>query len=159
MGRALEYSEPHQSSFTTVPDAIKTRNCTHIPNARAHNRLMDLDSNRASAILYIDRNTHEPKHLAGRTVILCAQSFESLRVLWNSANRQYPNGMGNSSGVLGHYVMDHIARAWATGEFPDFPAKPNINGPNRPCGLSIPDFAMPRFSTSSSKLTTSRTSS
>lgn len=128
------------SSFTTVPDALKTGNCTYIPNAMAYQVLMDPDRNQANGILYVDRNTREPKQIDGRVVILCAQAFESLRILLNSANRQHPNGLGNSSGVLGHYVMDNITGGYASGEFPDLPGTPNINGPNRPCGIYIPRF-------------------
>ncbi len=128
------------SSFTTVPDALKTGNCTYIPNAMAFKVLMDSDRNRARGILYIDRNTREPVEVFGRTVILCAQTYESLRILLNSANRQYPNGLANSSGVLGHYLMDHVAGAGASGDFPDIEAKPSINGPNRPCGIYVARF-------------------
>ncbi len=128
------------SSFTTVSDALKTGNCTYIPNAMAYQVLMDSDRNRATGILYIDRNTRQPKEAHGRTVILCAQTYESLRILLNSANRQYPNGLANSSGILGHYLIDHVAGGGASGEFPDMPGTPNLNGPNRPCGIYVPRF-------------------
>jgi choline dehydrogenase-like flavoprotein len=128
------------SAFTTVPDALKTGNCTYIPNAMAYKVLMDPDRNRATGILYIDRNTREPREVFGRSVVLCAQTYESLRILLNSATRQYPNGLANSSGVLGHYLMDHVAGGGAAGDFPDLPARPTINGPNRPCGIYIPRF-------------------
>jgi len=128
------------SSFTTVPDALKTGNCTYIPNAMAYKVLMDSDRNRASGILYIDRNTREPREIIGRSVVLCAQTYESLRILLNSANTQYPNGLANSSGILGHYLMDHVAGGGAGGEFPDLKARPSINGPNRPCGIYVARF-------------------
>jgi len=128
------------SSFTTVPDALKTGNCTYVPNAMAYKVLMDSERNRAKGILYIDRNTRQPSEVFGRTVVLCAQSYESLRIMLNSADRQYPNGLANSSGVLGHYLMDHVAGGGAEGEFPDLPATPNINGPNRPSGIYVARF-------------------
>jgi glucoside 3-dehydrogenase (cytochrome c) catalytic subunit len=128
------------SSFTTVADALSTGNCTYVPNAMAHNVLMDSDRNRARGVLYIDRNTRRPSEIYGRTVLLCAQTYESLRILLNSANRRYPAGLANSSGILGHYLMDHVAGGSASGQFPDMPGTPNINGPNRPCGIYIPRF-------------------
>jgi glucoside 3-dehydrogenase (cytochrome c) catalytic subunit len=128
------------SSFTTVPDALKTGNCTYIPNAMAYKVLMNPERNRAAGILFIDRNTRQPKEAKGRIVILCAQAFESARILLNSANQQYPNGLGNSSGVLGHYVMDHIAGAGASGDFPELQEKPNMSVPKRPAGIYIPRF-------------------
>ncbi len=129
------------SAFTTVADALATGNCTHVPNAMVYKVLMDSDRDRAKGVLYIDRITHEPKEVHGRAVILCAQALESVRILLNSANPQYPNGLANSSGVLGHYLMDHVwCGGGAVGEFPDLPDKLNINGPHRPCGVYVVRF-------------------
>lgn len=129
--------------FTTVADAMRTGRCTHLTNAMAYQVIMDPDRNVARGIRYIDRITHEQKEVYGRAVALCAQSFESVRILFNSANGQYPNGLANSSGVLGRYLMDNIMGGGAAGEFPSLNAiagKPNINGPNRPAGLYVIRF-------------------
>jgi len=128
------------SAFTTVADALKSGNCTHIPNAMAYQVLMDAERNRARGVLYIDRLTRQPKEVKARAVVLCAQSLESVRILLNSANSQYPSGLGNSSGVLGHYLMDHIMGGGANGEFPELAGKPSMNGPNRPAGLYVARF-------------------
>jgi choline dehydrogenase-like flavoprotein len=128
------------SAFTTLADALKTGNCTYIPNAMVSKVMMDSERNRATGLLYIDRDSRQPSELRGRAVLLCAQAMESVRILLNSSTRQYPNGLANSSGVLGHYLMDHVAGAGAGGEFPWLPGKPNINGPNRPCGIYVPRF-------------------
>src|SRR5207249_12317959 len=54
------------------------------------------------------------------------------------------SGLANSSGALGHYLMDHIwVGRGATGEFPDLPAEPRVNGPNRPNGIYIIRFRNP----------------
>ena len=129
------------SAFTTVADAIATGNCTHIPNAMVYKVVMDPVRNRAKGILYIDRNTREPHEVYGRAVVLCAQALESVRILFNSADAQHPQGLANSSGVLGHYLMDHIYMGGgARGEFPDLPVKPRVTGPNRPGGIYVPRF-------------------
>lgn len=129
------------SAFTTVADALASGQCTHIPNAMVYKVLMDSDRNRATGVLYIDRETREAKEVYGRVVILCAQSLESVRILFNSANRQYPNGLGNSSGALGRYLMDHLwVAGGATGEFPELGGKPTLNGPNRPDGIYVIRF-------------------
>ena len=128
------------SAFTTVADALQTGRCTHIPNAMVYKVLMDEERNRAKGLLYIDRVTHEPKEVQGRAVVLCAQALESVRILFNSANRQYPNGLANTSGVLGHYLMDHITGGDASGELSDLGEKRNVNGPNRPDGIYVIRF-------------------
>ena len=99
------------SAFTTVADALATGNCTLIPNAMAYKVLTD-DANRARGVLYVDRNTRESKEVFARAVVVSAQALESARLLFNSANERQPNGLANSSGALGHYLMDHL---WVAG--------------------------------------------
>jgi choline dehydrogenase-like flavoprotein len=138
------------SAFTTVADAIATGRCTHIPNAMVHQVMMDTERNRTTGVRYIDRVTRDVREVSGRVVVLCAQALESVRILFNSANRQHPNGVANSSGVLGHYLQDHVWNAGgARGEFPEFPGKPTLNRPVRPNGFYVIRFrntkAGPRF--------------
>ena len=128
------------SSFTTVADAVASGHCTLITNAMAYKVLMDSDRNRARGVMYIDRTTRAPMEIEARAVVLSAQALESVRILMNSADRQYPNGLANSSGVLGHYLMDHITGGGARGELPQFAVKPTLNGPHRPCGMYVARF-------------------
>ena len=125
------------SAFTTVADAVKSGNCTLITDAMVYKVLVDPDSGKATGVLYIDRVTREPREIKARNVVLCAQALESSRILLNSATRQYPNGLANTSGVLGHYLMDHLwVAGGASGQFPDVPApKPSLTAPKRPSGL------------------------
>jgi choline dehydrogenase-like flavoprotein len=131
------------SSFTTVADALASGNCTLIPNAMAYKVLTD-DANRARGVLYIDRVSREPKELSARAVVVCAQALESARLLLNSANERQPNGLGNSSGALGHYLMDHLwVAGGAEGDFPDLPGNPSLDGPRRPDGMYVIRFRNP----------------
>ncbi len=97
------------AAFTTVADALKSGNCTLIPNAMVYKVLVDPDTNRATGVLYIDRNTREAREVRAKVVVLCAQALESVRILLNSSTRDHANGLANSSGVVGHYLMDHHA--------------------------------------------------
>jgi choline dehydrogenase-like flavoprotein len=131
------------SAFTTVADALKTGRCTLVTNAMAYKVIMDPVKHRARGVLYIDRLTREPKEVYARAVVLCAQALESTRILLNSASEQDPGGLGNSSGALGHYLMDHLwVAGGASGEFPDLAAKEKLNpdGPNRPDGTYVIRF-------------------
>ena len=130
------------SAFTTVADALATGNCTLISNAMAYKVLMDSDNNRARGVLYIDRNSKQAREVFARAVILCAQSQESVRILLNSSTRDYPNGLANSSGVLGHFLTAHVRSGGGSGEFPSFGAKPTLEGggPHKPFGFYIPRF-------------------
>jgi len=128
------------SAFTTVADAVASGNCTLISNAMVHKVLMDPDRKRARGVLYIDRNTHQPHEVRARVVILCAQAQESVRILLNSANAQNPNGLGNSSGVLGHYLTAHMRSGGGSGDFPATGQKPSRGGPVKPVGIYVARF-------------------
>jgi choline dehydrogenase-like flavoprotein len=129
------------SAFTTVADAMATGRCTLITNAMVYKVLTETDRNRATGVLYIDRLTRQPREVYGRVVILCAQALESARVLFNSANRQHPAGLANSSGTLGKYLQDHLwVGGGASGEFPDLPMKASLDAPRRPTGLYVIRF-------------------
>ena len=69
--------------------------------------------------------------------MLCAQALESARILLNSSTTQYPNGLANSSGVLGHYLMDHtVGGRRRQRRVPRAPgAKLSMAAPRRPTGL------------------------
>ncbi len=125
------------AAFTTVADAVKSGNTTLITDAMVYKILTDPQTAKATGVMYIDRNTREIKEVHARAVILSAQALESARILFNSANTQFPNGLANSSGVLGHYLMDHIwVAGGASGQFPDLPSEaPSLGAPKRPTGL------------------------
>jgi choline dehydrogenase-like flavoprotein len=125
------------SAYTTVADALKTGKCTHIPNAMVYQVVMDKKSHKARGVTYVDRITREAREIRGKTVVLCAQALESTRILLNSAE----GGLANSSGTLGHYLMDHMwVAGGAYGQFPDMPGKPSLNTARRPGGTYLIRF-------------------
>lgn len=128
------------SFFTTVADALRTGKCRLIPNAMAYQVLMDKVQNRARGLLYIDRVTRRAVELQARTVVLCAQAMESARILLNSSTRNFPNGLANSSGVLGHYLMDNVMGGGAAGEMDGVGDRPALEGPKRPADIYVVRF-------------------
>jgi choline dehydrogenase-like flavoprotein len=129
------------SAVTTVPDALATGRCTLITDAMAYQVLMDADHKRATGVRYVDRTTHGTREIRARTVVLCAQALESVRILLNSATRQQPDGLANSSGALGRYLMDHLwVAGGAEGEFPDFPDRDTLDRAARPNGIYVIRF-------------------
>ena len=124
------------SAFTTVADAVATGRCTLITNAMVHQVLMDADHRRAVGVRYVDRVTRQTKEVRGRVVVLCAQALESVRILLNSKTSQQPEGLANSSGVLGRYLMDHLwVAGGARGDFPDLKDTATLGAPRRPNGI------------------------
>jgi choline dehydrogenase-like flavoprotein len=128
------------SPYMTVADAVKSGNCDLIPNAVVSQVMMNNAENRATGVTYIDRITRRAVEVKARAVVLCAQSMESARILLNSSTRVYPNGLANSSGCLGHYLMDHCVGGGASGQFEGVNGKPSMNEPHRPNGIYIIRF-------------------
>jgi choline dehydrogenase-like flavoprotein len=71
---------------------------------------------------------------------LCAQALESTRILLNSSTHEYSSGLGNSSGLLGRYLMDHVVGGGASGTFEDLKTPPSANPPHRPNGVYLVRF-------------------
>jgi choline dehydrogenase-like flavoprotein len=128
------------SPFTTVADALRTGKCTLITDAVVRHVDMDPKTNRARGVTCVQRNTRRTFEVAGRSVILCAQALESTRILLNSKTGEHAAGLGNSSGVLGRYLMDHAVGAGASAELPGIDFKKSAGDPNRPNGIYIVRF-------------------
>jgi len=60
----------------------------------------------ATGVSYVNKNDMQEYQVSGRTVILAASACESARLLLNSKSARYPNGLANSSGVVGKYLHD-----------------------------------------------------
>jgi choline dehydrogenase-like flavoprotein len=122
---------------STVPTAQKTGRLKLRSNTIASHIIVDADTGKAKGVAVIDRYTGKSYQIFAKVVVLCASSIESTRLLLNSATPQHPNGLGNSSGVLGHYLMDHINSVKVTGIIPD----PDCFARNQPTGgFYIPQF-------------------
>jgi len=60
----------------------------------------------ASGVTYIDTRTGAENHASARVVVLAASACETSRLLLNSKSANFPNGLANSSGVIGKYLTD-----------------------------------------------------
>jgi len=126
----------YSSPATTLKSAEATGNLTLIPDAPVSHVVMDPKTGKASGVAYVDANTRAAREVRAKVVLLCASTLESTRILLNSA----PGGLANSSGTLGHYLMDHIFGGGAAGEMPDLGGKPWTGPPRRPNGMYVPRF-------------------
>lgn len=88
-------TSPLSTLWTTLRDAEQTGRLT----IRTHAVVSRISQNRVE---FIDDLTMKTEEVSGRTIFLCASSLESVRILLHS-------NLGNDSGVLGRYIMDHSA--------------------------------------------------
>ena len=74
----------------------------------------------ADGALFIDRVTKREHRVFADIVMLCASTIESVRLLANSGSSRHPNGLANSSGLVGRYFMDQTP-SLLFGDTPRFP--------------------------------------
>ncbi len=124
-----------------IPKLQTMRNFTLRSNAAVHNVLMDTHTGRARGVTYIDTQNKLEYEAHGKAVVLAASLVESIRILLNSRNREYPQGLANSSGTLGKYLTEHVAFNDIEGYFPQLAGRPTTNddGPGESC-LYIPRY-------------------
>jgi choline dehydrogenase-like flavoprotein len=102
-----DVSSIFSSPGCTLPKAAATGNFTLRQNALAREILVDREG-RARAVSFVDTSTGETEEVKARIVVVCAATVESARLLLNSVSPQHPAGLGNSSGVVGHYLHGHV---------------------------------------------------
>ena len=75
--------------------------------AMAREVLMGPDG-RATGVSYIDKKSGEEVQARGKVIVLAASACETARLLLNSRNARFPDGLANSSGLVGRYLMDTV---------------------------------------------------
>ena len=75
-------------------------------NAIARELLVDREG-RVRAVSFVDRLTKKEEEIRARIFVVCCATVESARLLLNSKSPRYPRGVGNSNGVVGHYLHGH----------------------------------------------------
>lgn len=126
------------SLSATLPAARKTGNLTIVTDAIVASVDHDDETGKASGVTIVDHNTKEKRQYKARVVFLCASALGSVQIMLNSKSKTHPNGIGNSSGMLGHYVMDHFGGAGASGTVPGFDDRYSYG--RRPTGAYVPNF-------------------
>ena len=127
------------SPSVTLPAAARTGKLTLVSDAVVSHVLINRHG-QAEGVHYIDRSTRQDREAYGRVVVLAAAALESTRILLNSRSPQFPRGVGNQEGVLGHYLMDHFTIEGGGGLMPGL-ASSKREPVGRPCGFIIPKYA------------------
>ena len=108
-----------------IPPAAATGRFTMIANAMAREVVLGADG-KAEAVSYVDKATGSEQRVYARAVVLAASACESARLLLNSRSASFPNGLANSSGVVGRYLTDSVGSDLA-GYFPQLENMPVHN--------------------------------
>ncbi|MGH9502141.1 MAG: GMC oxidoreductase [Terriglobales bacterium] len=101
------------SRFSTlevlIPRLKKIDNFTLRTHAVVHRVLMDANTGKARGVAFIDTTDGQEYEAYGKAIVLGASMVESIRILFNSRTREFPQGLANSSGTLGRYLTEHVA--------------------------------------------------
>ncbi|WP_422032281.1 GMC family oxidoreductase [Roseovarius sp.] len=105
------------AAYTDIPRGEATGNLEVREKAHVL-RIEHGEDGRVNGVVYADAEGNEHKQMA-RVVCLAGNSFESPRVLLNSASAMFPDGLANSSGQVGRNYMRHMTGSvYATFEEP-----------------------------------------
>ncbi len=126
------------SLSATIPVAMDTGNLSIRADSIVHEIIFDPSTRKASGVRIKDTNTGEELEFFARIIFCNASTIGSTAILLNSRSSEFPDGLGNSSGELGHNLMDHHYGMGAAGVLKKFEDK-YYKG-RKPLGFYIPRF-------------------
>lgn len=139
-GKGCDVGAMFNSVAATLPVAARTGRMTLRPNSVVRHIIVDNHTGKAKGVAFVDRVTRQELEALGKVIVVAASTLESTRILLNSKSRQHPQGLSNSSGVLGHYLVDHFGGIGASGYFHALAGRDPVNEDGKASGLFIPRF-------------------
>lgn len=124
-GRGCATHSNFSSTSVLLPPARQTGKLEIITNAMAREVVTD-EEGLATGISYVNKEDMQEYQVDARIVVLAASTCETARLLLNSKSPRHPNGLANSSGVVGRYLMDSTG-ADIVGFFPQLMDRPAYN--------------------------------
>lgn len=121
-GRSCATHSNFSSPSVLLPPAMETGNLEIINYAMV--REVTYQDGKATGVSYVNKQDRKEYKVRAKIVVLAASSCESARLLLNSKSSDFPDGLANSSGAVGKYLMDTTGTSVA-GVFPqmmDMPA-------------------------------------
>jgi choline dehydrogenase-like flavoprotein len=106
-GRACAVNANFASPGVHIAPALKTGNLEVRTGAMCREVTVGPDG-RASGVSYIDTKTRREVTVNARVVVLAASCCETARIMLNSKSSLFPNGIANSTGLVGKYIMDTV---------------------------------------------------
>jgi choline dehydrogenase-like flavoprotein len=120
--------------------AFETGNLTIRTNATVSEVLVDTNTGKARGVAFVDTVTARNYEAKAKVVLLAASTLESARLMLLSKSRLYPNGIGNSSGHVGHNFCEHVMGPHVTALVKEKVGAKRTLDDGRPGGFYIPRF-------------------
>jgi len=118
--RGCPYGAYFSSLSATLPVAADTGNLTIRPNSIVTQIIWDKEAGKASGVRVKDRATGEETEFLARIIFCNASTIGTTAILLNSRSEDWPDGIGNTSGEIGHNMMDHHYGMGVAGSLPGF---------------------------------------
>jgi choline dehydrogenase-like flavoprotein len=135
-GRGCDVGGMWNSVSDTLPAAERTGRMTLRPNSVVRHILVD-ENGKPSGVFFIDRESKQGYEVRAKVIVLGASALESTRILLNSVSRFWPQGLANSSGALGRYLMDDIGGPSISGFLPVMMGRKPVNEDGKSTGVEI----------------------
>jgi choline dehydrogenase-like flavoprotein len=104
-GRGCSTHSNFSSPSVLLPPALATGRLDIVTNAMAREVTTD-ERGLANGVSYVNTRDGRDYEVRARIVVLAASACESARLLLNSKSSRHPDGLANSSGVVGRYLTD-----------------------------------------------------
>ncbi len=118
--RGCPYGGYFSSLSATLAVAAETGNLTLRPDSIVTEIVYDPSTRKASGIRVKDANTGEETEFFAKIIFCNASTIGTAAILLNSRSDEFPDGLGNESGELGHNLMDHHYGMGASGTLKGF---------------------------------------
>jgi choline dehydrogenase-like flavoprotein len=132
------YGAYFSTQSATLPVAMSTGNLTLRPFSIVTQVLYDKEKKKARGVEVLDAENNQTYEYTADVVFLNASTLNTTWILMNSATDIWPDGLGSSSGELGHNVMDHHLGVGAEGDVEGYEDRYYFG--RRPNGFYVPRF-------------------
>ncbi|KPH62621.1 GMC family oxidoreductase [Novosphingobium sp. ST904] len=136
--RGCSYGAYHSSLSSSLPAAEQTGNLTIVTDAIVHSIVYDPKTGKATGVRVIDAHSKAGKTYEAKVIFGCASTIGTAQILLNSKSEAMPNGLANSSDMVGRNLMDHLYALSVAGILPKGPDSYYFG--RRPTGLYIPRY-------------------
>ncbi len=136
--RGCSYGAYHSSLSSALPAAERTGNLTIVTDAIVHSIVYDPASGKATGVRVIDSNSREGRTYEAKIIFGCASTIGTAQILLNSSSEAFPNGLANSSDMVGRHLIDHLFQLSVAGILPKGPDTYYYG--RRPTGIYIPRY-------------------
>lgn len=136
--RGCPFGAYFSSNTSTLPAAAATNNLTLRSHAVVHSVIYDEEKQKVTGVRVIDAKTKEVSEYFAKVIFLNAGTINTTALMLNSTSSRFPKGLGNDSGALGHYLMDHNYRGALGGTHEGFQDQYYYG--RKPTGVYLPRF-------------------